>query len=100
MFDNIERPELKRFAENSNGKEWLIPTSVEEDMRRNDSADWNIVPTTVTPPKVVQGSNFKQFFPYFLICNVQIVKESPFAQHPMFTTLATPSRRHNNGELK
>ncbi|RCN30288.1 hypothetical protein ANCCAN_23940 [Ancylostoma caninum] len=58
MFDNIERPELKRFAEGSNGKEWLIPTTVEEDMRRNDSADWNIIPTTVTSvaqPKVVPG---------------------------------------------
>ncbi|KHJ95880.1 hypothetical protein OESDEN_04171 [Oesophagostomum dentatum] len=40
--------------QNSNGKEWLIPTTVEEDMRRNDSGDWNIVPTTVAPPKVVQ----------------------------------------------
>ncbi|CAJ0594745.1 unnamed protein product [Cylicocyclus nassatus] len=55
MFDNIERPELKRFAEDNKGKEWLIPTTVEEDMRRNNSADWNIVPTTVTPPKVNQG---------------------------------------------
>ncbi|EYC00910.1 hypothetical protein Y032_0112g332 [Ancylostoma ceylanicum] len=58
MFDNIERPELKRFAEGSNGKEWLIPTTVEEDMRRNDSADWNIIPTTVTtvaPAKAVPG---------------------------------------------
>lgn len=48
VFDNIERPELKRFE--NNGKEWMVPVSVEEDMRRNDTADWNIVPTTVAMP--------------------------------------------------
>ncbi|KAK6728865.1 hypothetical protein RB195_006122 [Necator americanus] len=57
MFDNIERPELKRFAEGNNGKEWLIPTTVEEDMRRNDSADWNLIPTTVAPSKTASGSD-------------------------------------------
>ncbi|KAK6045422.1 hypothetical protein COOONC_17072 [Cooperia oncophora] len=52
VFDNIERPELKRFGENNNGKEWMtVPVSVEEDMRRNDSTGWNLIPTTVTTPK-------------------------------------------------
>ncbi|KAK6025544.1 hypothetical protein OSTOST_08552, partial [Ostertagia ostertagi] len=52
VFDNIERPEIKRFGENNNGKEWMnVPVSVEEDMRRNDSTGWNLIPTTVTAPK-------------------------------------------------
>ncbi|WKX91384.1 hypothetical protein Q1695_009882 [Nippostrongylus brasiliensis] len=58
VFDNIERPELKRFAENTN--EWAVPVSVEEDMRRNDSADWNIVPTTVTMPNAKSVSDITE----------------------------------------
>ncbi|KJH53489.1 hypothetical protein DICVIV_00232 [Dictyocaulus viviparus] len=51
VFDNIERPEIIRpFAENNDRKQWTIPTTVEEDMRKNDSPEWNIIPTTVTPP--------------------------------------------------
>nr|CDJ89218.1 enhancer of filamentation 1-like [Haemonchus contortus] len=52
VFDNIERPDIKRFGENNNGKEWMtVPVSVEEDMRRNESPGWNLIPTTVTTPK-------------------------------------------------
>ncbi|RCN32496.1 hypothetical protein ANCCAN_21699, partial [Ancylostoma caninum] len=94
MFDNIERPELKRFAEGSNGKEWLIPTTVEEDMRRNDSADWNIIPTTVTSvaqPKVVPGCT------YFCKVPGKMFRRTDFSLEEAFTvtltTLTTPPPR-------
>ncbi|PAV90993.1 hypothetical protein WR25_21487 [Diploscapter pachys] len=52
FFDKIERPDIKKFGmpikPQSNGRgDWIIPTSIEEDMRRNASPHWNHVPTTI-----------------------------------------------------
>lgn len=49
--DNIEKPERRTYRENNNGREWTIPSTIEEDMRKNDSADWNLIPTIVSPPQ-------------------------------------------------
>ncbi|KAJ1362523.1 hypothetical protein KIN20_022108, partial [Parelaphostrongylus tenuis] len=51
VFDNIEKPVPRLYGENSSGREWTIPSTVEEDMQKNDSGDWNLIPTIVSPPE-------------------------------------------------
>uniref|UniRef100_A0A1I7X2U0 Metallophos domain-containing protein n=1 Tax=Heterorhabditis bacteriophora TaxID=37862 RepID=A0A1I7X2U0_HETBA len=51
VFENIERPEMRQNIQNNSSKEWTIPTSIEEDMRMNETSGWNHIPTKITEQK-------------------------------------------------